>query len=216
MTPGEAAFPVAPLDTQQAVARRRAALQRWRKRSQVIRFYRRALPAAMAVILVALGGWIALRGVLVKLGDLRNAVGTIHMTNARFYGRDGEGRPYVLAANEASRYDSDLKQVVLKGPAISFDSGGGGSNRLNADWGVYREDDRLLRLWGSVVLADASGDVFRTGQAVVDTVRGDVSGASQVRGSGPTGSVTADSFAVYDKGQRVLFRGHVHSQLKHG
>lgn len=195
-------------------ARRRRNLERWRRRSRLIHFYRRALPATMAAILICLAGWVLARGLLTRLGDVRNAIGTIHMSNARFFGRDQDGRPYVMAAAEAIRYDNDLQRIILRKPAFSFDSGGKSASQVNADWGVYRDDNKLLHIWTHVVMVDSSGDVFHTDQAVVDTVNDTVNGPAHVDGEGPTGSVSADSFAVYDKGGLVVFRGHVHSERK--
>ncbi len=197
--------------------RRRRNMERWRRRSRLIHFYRRALPAAIGAILVILAGWILLRGFLSRLGDLEAATSTIHMTNAYFHGRDGNGRPYVLAANEATRSDRDFQRISLSNLHLTFDSGGGlnQNSHISADHGVYREDDRILRLRDHVVMKDQTGNVFLTDQATVNTVNNSVVGRDHVQGSGPMGSVTADSYAVFDKGATVVFRGHVHSQIKH-
>jgi lipopolysaccharide export system protein LptC len=196
-------------------ARRRLNMERWQKRSRQIHFYRRALPAAIAAILVLLTGWVLLRGVLTRIGDLRGAIGTIHMSNAHFYGRDGVGRPYVMGAAIAVRNDNDLQRIALTKPVLTFDSSGAQTSHISADQGVYREDDQILRLRDHVVMHDQSGDTFLTDRAIVDTVHSWVVGRSHVQGFGPTGAVTADSYAVYDKGQRVVFQGNVHSRLKH-
>jgi lipopolysaccharide export system protein LptC len=197
--------------------RRRRNMERWRKRSQLIHFYRRALPAAIAAILVVLAGWILLRGFLSRLGDLAAATSTIHMTNAYFHGRDGNGRPYVLAANEATRSDRDFQRITLSKLQLTFDSGSGANqnSHISADHGVYREDDRILRLRDHVLMKDQTGNTFLTDQATVNTVNNSVEGRDHVQGYGPLGSVTADSYSVYDKGATVVFRGHVHSQIKH-
>jgi lipopolysaccharide export system protein LptC len=197
-------------------ARRRRNLERWRRRSRQILFFRRALPAAIAVILISLAGWVLLRGFLTRLGDLRSATSTIHMTNARFYGRDGNGRPYVLEAVEATRSDKDFQRIALSKLKLAFDAGGPDKNsHISADHGVYREDDRILRLRDHVTMRDQAGNTFLTDQAVVNTVNNSVEGRDHVQGAGPLGAVTADSYAVYDKGATVVFRGHVHSQIKH-
>ena len=197
-------------------ARRQRNMERWRRRSRQIHFFRRALPTAIAVILVVLAGWVLLRGFLTRLGDLRSATSTIHMTNARFYGRDENGRPYVMGSSEATRSDKDFQRITLLKPQLNFDSGGANQNsHISADHGVYREDDRILRLRDNVVMHDQTGNTFLTDQAVVNTVNNSVEGRDHVQGSGPMGAVTADSYAVYDKGATVVFRGHVHSTIKH-
>jgi lipopolysaccharide export system protein LptC len=203
-------------DDSGAEARRRRNMGRWRRRSRQIHFFRRALPAAIAVILVGLLGWVLLRGFLTRMGDLKSATSTIHMTNAHFFGRDENGRPYVLSATEATRSDRDMQRIALSKLQMNFDSGSANQNsHISADHGVYREDDRILRLRDHVVMRDQTGNTFVTDQAVVNTVNNSVQGRDNVNGWGPLGSVTADSYAVYDKGATVVFQGHVHSTIKH-
>ncbi len=198
----------------ESTARRRIRMDQWRRRSRLILRFRKILPATIAAIVILLTGWVVVKGVLTRIGDVNGGGGAIHMTNARFYGRDGSGRPYVLGANEASRVNGDIQKIDLVGPLLTFGAGGDSESHISANQGVYREDDRILRLSGHVVLRDPSNNVFTTDQAIVDTVHGTVVGKSNVRGMGPTGMITADTFAVYDQGKRVVFTGDVHSRFK--
>lgn len=203
-------------DAGAAEARRRRNIERWKARSRQIHFFRRALPAAIAVILVSLAGWVLVRSILTSMGDLKNATSTIHMTNAHFYGRDENGHPYVMSAAEATRSDRDMQRIALNKVQLNFDAGGANKNsHISADHGVYREDDRILRLRGNVIMKDQSGNTFVTDQAVVNTVNNSIQGQDHVQGAGPMGAVASDSYAVYDKGATVVFQGHVHSQIKH-
>jgi lipopolysaccharide export system protein LptC len=203
-----------PLGETAARARRAARMAAWRKRSALILRLRRILPIMIAVIVVMLGLWVIVEGVLTRLADVRGDAAYIHMTNARFYGRDGAGRAYVLGAAEASRVNGDIQQIKLIGPILAFGAGGPGESHISARSGVYREDDRILRLSGNVVLRDPSNNVFTTDQAIVDTVHGTVIGKSNVTGQGPTGAISADNFVVYDQGKRIIFNGDVHSRFK--
>lgn len=212
MSPVDASAAIGPAAS---ALRRERGMARWRARSALIRRLRMVLPAAMVAILLALAGWVVVGAILSRLSEThRTGQALIHMTNAHFYGRDSGGRPYVLAAVEASRNDNDLKQVTLKLPTLTLDEGGERPTRVSADGGVYREDDRILRLAGHVTLLDADGSVFKTERAVVDTVQGTVAGPAPVAGSGPQGDITANAFDVYDRGARVVFRGEVHSRMK--
>ncbi len=196
-------------------SRRERGMARWRARSRLIRRLRLILPAAMAAILALLAGWVVVGGLLARIGETRpTGQALIHMTNARFFGRDSGGRPYVLAAAEAARDDKDLKLVTLTSPILTLDVGGVRPSRISADRGVYREDDRIVRLDGHVALRTADGDLFRTDRAIADTVRGVVTGPSAVHGAGPTGEINAEGFSVLDRGARVVFRGEVHSRMK--
>jgi len=196
-------------------ARRERGMARWRARSQLIKRLRIVLPAAIAVILALMIGWMVFGAALARLGDPRlGGDALIHMTNAQFFGRDSAGRPYVLGAAEASRNDRDLKLITLRGPSLTLDNGGERPNRMTADGGLYREDSRIVSLQGHVVVQTSQGDVFRTDKAVIDTVQGSVAGPDPVTGDGPTGEISAQTFGVYDHGARVVFRGEVHSRMK--
>jgi lipopolysaccharide export system protein LptC len=199
-----------------AEARRRRNMDRWRRRSRQIHFFRRALPIAIAAILVGLLGWVSVRGVLTRMVNLKSATSTIHMTNAQFHGRDENGRPYVMSAAEATRSDKDFQRIALSKLQLNFDSGAANQNsHISADHGVYREDDKILRLRDHVTMRDQTGNTFLTDQAMVNTANNSVEGHDNVQGWGPLGSVTADSYAIFDKGATVVFRGHVHSTIKH-
>jgi lipopolysaccharide export system protein LptC len=215
VNPGGALSPNAPSAADHRAARRERGVARWRARSRLIRRLRVILPSAIAAVMVFLLGWVTIGGLLARMGD-GHAEGQalIHMTNARFYGQDSGGRPFVLSAAEASRDDNDLKLVTMKTLTLTMDAGGAQSSRLSADRGFYREDSRVVRLNGHVTLQDASGDVFRTDQAIAHTNQGLVNGPSPVSGVGPSGNIFAQGFTIFDKGARVVFRGEVHSRLK--
>ena len=66
-----------------------AAAAEWRKRSQLIHFFRRALPVAIVVIAAALLLWVVGKSVWSNFTGLQAREGAqIRVTNARFYGQD--------------------------------------------------------------------------------------------------------------------------------
>jgi LPS export ABC transporter protein LptC len=194
--------------------RRARDMRRWRRRSLLIAALRRILPLIILAIAVLFGGWVLFGGLIGGgAGGRGGAPSSIHMTNARFLGRDAQGHAYVLSAAEAARDNSDFQRITLTAPSLVMDSDGGKPTRLTADRGVYREDNRILLLNGHVSVRDSQGDSFLTDQAIVDTVNGEVAGKSPVVGQGPTGSIRADSYAIYDRGKRLVFQGKVHSRV---
>jgi lipopolysaccharide export system protein LptC len=212
-----AAISPLPVDLAALDARRRERLDKWRRRSRLIHFLRKALPAAIIAILVLMAVWVLARGLLARIGDLRGRLGgAIHMTNAQFHGRDDQDRAYVVFAREASRDDFDQNRFYLVDPRMLYDSDSDKGSHISADQGVYRKDTRILSLRGHVSLRDTSGNNFDTQQAIVDTAHGTIAGQGRVTGTGPTGAINAQSFTVYDQGQRVVFRGNVHSVVKRG
>jgi lipopolysaccharide export system protein LptC len=188
-------------------------MERWRRRSGAIRFWRRALPVLIGVIAVVLVAWIGGRSLFIKATAPKPPQETgLRMLNPRFYGRDSANNAFVLGAAEASRDDATGKSVALAAPNLTMDVGSPRPTTVQASKGVYREDQRQLTLTGKVQL-NSGGYVFHTPNATVDTSKGSVYGKAGVKGQGPLGEVTAQSFNVYNRGQRVIMKGDVHARI---
>lgn len=84
---------------------------------------------------------------------------------------------------------------------------------IAGDRGVYHEDSRILVLRGHVRADKANEGRFATDEAVVNTSTGAVTGPSGLAGQTALGEVRSHAFDVYDKGNRVIFRGGVHARL---
>jgi lipopolysaccharide export system protein LptC len=209
-----AADPSSPIAEDARLARRRQQTQAWRRRSRLIRRLRRILPAGIVVILLLMAGWVLVKGHFSGLGEGRRDGAVVYMTNARFYGRDGDGHAYVLAAAEASRPSGDMGAIDLIKPSLIFNADSLKPTQATSDRGVYRPDTRLLTLTGHVVASNGAGETFRTQTAVADTLHLVINGWNRVQGVGPTGTITADSFGIYDRGQSIVFTGNVHSVVK--
>ena len=74
------------------------------------------------MIVLAVVGWIGARSV-VSYFIQRAASGVIHMTNPRFYGKDDEGRSFLVAAKEATRVPGEVDRIILEGPQLNLDLG---------------------------------------------------------------------------------------------
>lgn len=190
-----------------------AAVARMRRRSRLIHFMRRALPAGIIALVLVLVGWMAVRSVLSLLSDLSRAAAVIHMTNPRFFGQDDHGRNFVVAAREAQRSLRVQADVKLIDPDIQLSGTADRSMQAKAKQGVYEDTTKRVSLQGDVRIAGGDGTVFTTQQALVDMKSGTVSGNSPVQGSGPLGQISASSYAIYDRGARIVFTGQVHAHL---
>lgn len=187
--------------------RLRRAVGAWRRRSRLIRFWRRALPAAIGAVLVGMVGWVVWRSVATERQDLGDAQ-VVRLVNARFYGQDGQGRPFVLGAAEATRpLRGETSRVTLRAPVLELEPGGQ-STRLTARTGVYDESAQTVRLQGGVELTEpTNGFRLTTPSALADTMADVVSGAQGVTAQGPLGRVDAASYAIYERGARIVFKG---------
>jgi lipopolysaccharide export system protein LptC len=193
-------------------ASRAEAIAQWRRRSRLIHFLRKALPAAIVALGLVLVGWVGVKSLLESLSDLAKAGAIIHMTNPHFVGQDDHGRGFVVTAREAQR--TSHAQVRLIEPGLKLAGAGGRSIEASARGGTYEPDPaRRVELLGDVRFATGDGTVFRTQQALIDMRSGTVTGNSPVEGVGPLGQIRASSYAIYDRGAQVVFEGQVHAHL---
>ena len=66
----------------------------------------------------------------------------------------------------------------------------------------------------SVRLDDGTGYRFASEESFVDTRTGDVTGETLMNGEGPSGQVQSQAYSVYDKGDRIVFRGGVRARFE--
>ena len=184
----------------------------WRRRSRLIRRLRVLLPAAIGVILLSLAGFIA-QSTLAGAGPKpQDADAPIQLVNPRFLGRDDKGRAFVLTAKTAVRDPKDYQRVQLDTPMLILDEEGVRPTRISARSGVYREDRRVLNLEGGVKLN--GGDVnFTTATSIFNTATGELEGTGEIQGAGALGEIIAKSYGVYDKGERMVFKGGVRTRV---
>ncbi|MBC7666938.1 LPS export ABC transporter periplasmic protein LptC [Caulobacter sp. DWR2-3-1b2] len=188
-------------------------LSRWRNRSRRVRLARVLLPIAILAILASVGGQVAWRSF--TGGDRRPAESKaqIRMISPRFQGQSSDGRPFLITARSAVRDEADLKRVFLDAPTLTLGVGSPVPTRSTADRGIYREDTLKLQLFGNVRMDDGAGYRFASNEAMVDTRTGNITGETTLNGEGPTGQVQSNAYSVYDKGDRIVFRGGVKTRL---
>ncbi len=185
-----------------------------RRRSLIVRILRWLLPAIMVAVIALLVGLVIEHTARRRSAAHREAQSPIRMVNPHFFGRDNQGRPYILGASQAARDEASLQQVRLLNPSVTLDMDGPHPSTLTADTGVYREDTRILYLKGHVRADSAKTSRFATDEAVINTQTGVVEGPQSIASQTPVGDLKSNSFGVSDKGDRVIFKGGVHARLK--
>ena len=198
-----------PADTRDQAdeARIAATARAFRARSRRVQLLRRILPVAIIVLAGGTISWIVLRSVI---SDVERKAGTtreVTLEKSRFLGQDAQGRSFVVGFERAVR-DADTGRFRLIGPALRLNLGGRKVTTLTADGGVYDEAAHTVTIGPNVRISDGgSGFTLVTPEAVVDTETGIVTGSKGVQGSGPLGTVSASSYAIYEQGERVVFSG---------
>ncbi len=186
-------------------ARLAAEAGRWRARSRRVQLYRRVLPIVIVVLAGGALSWTVLRTVL--SGAERKAAERqeISLDAPMFHGQDAQGRAFVIGAEGAVR-DPETGRFRLNGPLLRLNLGGRRVTEMRADAGVYDEAARTVTIGPNVRISDGgSGFALTTPEAVVDTATGITRGTKGIQGTGPLGTVTASSYAIYDQGERVVF-----------
>lgn len=183
------------------------AAEGWRARSRRVQVYRRILPI---IILLIAGGaltWTVFRTVMSGVERKASETGEIRLENPMFHGQDAQGRSFVIGAKGAVR-DPATGHFRLVGPLLRLNLGGRKVTELTADGGTYLESQRKVVIGPNVRISDGeSGFVLQTPEAVVDTTTGIVTGNKGVTGEGPLGTLNATSYAIYEQGQKVVFKG---------
>ena len=188
-------------------ARVSATAKQFRERSRRVRLLRRVLPVAIVVLAGGTVSWIVLRSVMSDVERKAGASREIRLDNPMFHGQDAEGRSFVIGAKGAVR-DPETGRFRLVGPALRLNLGGRKVTEMTADAGIYNEAAKTVTIGPNVRISDGgSGFVLVTPEAVVDTSTGVISGSKGVDGSGPLGTISASSYAIYEQGQRVVFSG---------
>jgi len=186
--------------------------ERWRRRSRLIRRLRVILPALIVLILASLAGFILHTTFLGRDAAPREADAPIQLVNPRFVGKDDKGRAFVLTAASAVRDENDYQRVLLDKPALILDAEGIDPTRVTAKSGVYREDRRVLNLDGGVTMT-GQDTTFDTLSSIFNTATGELEGEGEISGSSSLGEITAKSYGVYDKGERLVFKGGVRGRI---
>jgi lipopolysaccharide export system protein LptC len=184
-----------------------------RVHSRLVRLLRVVLPLIMVGIIGLLVALVVAHAVRRQAAARKDASTPIRMVNPHFFGRDSQGRAFTLGAQQASRDETSFQTVLLIDPSITMDVNGPSPSTLTADSGVFHEDTRILFLRGHVHATNTKQSSFATDEATVNTRTGEVVGGAPLSSQSQLGNLTSSRFNVYDKGDRVVFKGGVHARL---
>lgn len=191
-----------------------ADLARWRRRSRRVLAARIVLPLAIAALVLTVAVQVGWRTYMAATHPPAEAKTEIRLITPRFYGQSTDGRSFMVTARSAVRDDKNPRRIILEDPALTLDLGSPTPTRMTAKNGVYRQDDFTLNLKNDVRLDDGAGYRFASEAAFVDTQTGNVTGESTLNGEGPSGQVQSRAYSVYDKGDRIVFRGGVRARFE--
>lgn len=143
-----------------------------------------------------------------------DAVNTLAMVNARYYGVDKNNRPFTVTADSAVEEDPKAGIIVLDKPKADFATRDGHGVYVEAVRGFYHQKEQLLELEGQVALFHDEGYELHTEEAAIDLGAGTAEGTRAVTGNGPQGRIDGQGFRIVEKGRQILVTGRSMLQLQ--
>ncbi len=171
------------------------------------------LPALAAGLILLVIAWPQLRPLedsfSIGISELSlDQADNLTMLNARYQGRDDKDQLFNLTADKASQATGGDDLIELEQLKADLFTNGGAWLAVTASSGQYRQRTNMLDLAGAVSLYHDDGFELHTESAHVDLEAGTATSSDPVQGQGPFGLLTAEGFAVVDRGQRIIFFGN--------
>jgi lipopolysaccharide export system protein LptC len=193
--------------------RRELTLEAALARSRLIGILRWVFGGAAIVCILSMVLWATIESATARLlarDQLATAADTVRMVAPRFTGRDDGGRPVEVTADVAIRSAEDLNVVTLENPVMRTADG----VTIRASAGVYDTVSRRLQLTSEVKIREPNGAEFTTPTADILVEENRVIGAAPIVGRGPIGQVSAGSYEITERGNRITFSGGVKTVIE--
>jgi lipopolysaccharide export system protein LptC len=197
-----------PLSAKPAIAwieRQRATVTDVQRYTRFVVIMKRALPMAAVTLLAAVLAYSLQprlqnsKNMAITFRNLHILNNDLMMTKPRLTGVDGNGKPYVVTAEDAIQDPHNSKRAQLHKVEADMTLKTGEWVNLTATRGQLDEGKQLLWLAGVIDVYSDNGYEVHTTAANIDLVTGNVVGKRYVTGLGPFGTFRADSFVI-DRG----------------
>ena len=194
--------------------RRALALGVARRRTAFVRRLRLGFMIAAAAIAVLLVVQLVMGSQGTVSGETEMVSSDSRMVNPRFVGRDDALIPYVLTADAAIRQRGGAPDITdLERPRLDYDFLETDASSVLAQTGRYDASNRVLDLYSDVNLDTEDGYRFASEHARIFLREARVVGERPVEGSGPMGTIRADSYEIREGGDLLIFDGNVRMTL---
>lgn len=197
-------------------ARREAnEFKRARRHSRRVRFFRRALPAG---VLIVLGLTLAVNYLkpLALAVDLPFELGRISLSGTKvkmefpkLQGFTQDNRGYSVTAEAASQDLTEPNRIDLETIAANLELADHGWAKLAAKAGTYDTKTELIKLGDGVHFSTSAGYGGEFSEATIDIKGGRLVSEHPVKLTYMDGKLTADRMEVSQKDSRALLTGHV-------
>lgn len=182
------------------------------RRSLTVTTLKKTLPAAAAILLIALAlapSWRAgpdANRVTYHVHATPGDTATSRMQGAQYHGTDQQGQPFTVTADSAIQKNDD--ELALTGPVGDITLKSGAWLELRSKTGLFHQKSDKLGLTGNVTLYRNDGSTMNVAHADIDLHAGTAMSRSPVQAQGPFGTLTAaNGFLLTNRGADITFNG---------
>ncbi len=151
-----------------------------------------------------------------NIEEIKEVGEDLQMTEPKLTFTDKKERDYLVVANTAVQDPGNQDVWDLKDIDADLTPKGGGWIKLTSTSGILNSQQEVLDLMGVVDVTSHDGYEFHAVTAKVDFGEGSVVSEDPVKGSGPGGAISADSFRIFDGGNKIRFSGDVQLRVLPG
>ena len=139
----------------------------------------------------------------------------MRVQSARYQGQDNEGRPFVVAADQAVQARSSDPVVQILGMAARIQLAEGPAS-LTARRGRYNLEEERVQVIGPVLFSAYDGYRLQTHDVTVDLNTREMTGSGRVEGRMPLGTFSADKMTASLPDRRIVLTGRTRLHIEQG
>ncbi len=151
-----------------------------------------------------------------NIEEIKEVGDDLEMTQPKLTFTDKKDRDYLVVADTAVQNQDNQDVWDLKDIDADLTPENGGWIKLTSTSGILHSQKEELDLMGVVDVTSHDGYEFHAVTAKVDFGEGTVKSEDPVKGSGPGGAISADSFSMVEGGNLITFTGDVQLRVMPG
>ncbi len=152
----------------------------------------------------------------INIEEIKEVGEDLQMTQPKLTFTDKKERDYLVVADTAIQNPDNQDIWDLKDIDADLTPQGGGWIKLTSTSGILNSQQEVLDLMGVVDVTSHDGYEFHAVTAEVNFGEGSVVSRDPVKGNGPGGAISADSFQMVEGGNKITFKGDVQLRVLPG
>ena len=130
----------------------------------------------------------------------------IDMEKVRFYSVDGGDQPITVVASTIKETDPEKQIVTLSDPVAQYKMNNGVILTAKTPYGLAFQKEEYLYLEDQVITTSDNGYTMYSSKVICDYDKGTLDSDESVDIQGPAGTLKAEGFFVFNKGDNIDFK----------